>query len=147
MATIRLPKDFKEFLSLLNSNEVRYLLIGGYAVGFHGYVRATADMDVWVDRTPQNAERVVHVLREFGFTSADPDFFLQERKVARMGNPPMRIELLTGISGVEFVDCYSRRCSAVIDGIKVEVIGLADLLVNKKSSGRTKDLADTEELE
>jgi hypothetical protein len=123
-------------------------LIGGYAVGFHGHVRATADMDVWVERSPENAARVVRALREFGFASANPspEFFVQKRKVARMGVPPMRIEVLTSISGVEFAECYSRKCSAVIDGVDVQVIGLEDLRANKKASGRTKDLADFEEL-
>lgn len=149
MATIQLPNDFKEFLSLLNSNEVKYLLIGGYAVSFYGYVRATADMDVWVERSSENAVRVVQSLKEFGFTSegSSPEFFTQKRKVARMGIPPMRIEVLTSISGVDFAECYPRRCSVVIDGVNVDVISVNDLLVNKRASNRTKDLADVEELE
>jgi hypothetical protein len=101
MATIPLPPDFSEFSRLLNAHEVRYLLVGGYAVGYHGYVRATADMGIWVDRERSNAERLVAVLREFGFGDSDPtpEMFLEESRVIRMGVPPIRIELLTSVSG------------------------------------------------
>jgi hypothetical protein len=97
MATIPLLPDFSEFLRLLNEHEVRYLLVGGYAVSYHGYVRATADMDIWVDPERGNAERQVEVLREFGFGASDPtpEMFLEESRVIRMGVPPIRIELLT----------------------------------------------------
>lgn len=99
-----LPFDFKEFLRLLNENDVRYLLIGGYAVGYHGYPRATNDMDVWIAIHPDNAQRVVDALKEFGFDHPEltPGLFLQENKIIRMGHPPMRLEISTGISGVEF---------------------------------------------
>lgn len=148
MATIRLPSDFKEFLSLLNSNSVRYLLIGGYAVGYYGHIRTTGDMDVWVEPTHENATRVISALSAFGFgdASKEPAFFENKRNVARMGIPPMRIEVLTGISGVEFSECYERRIAAEIDGIPVAVINLEDLRKNKMASGRPKDLADLDEL-
>ncbi len=146
MATIRLPPDFREFFSLLNSNEVRYLLVGGYAVGFHGYVRATADMDVWVDRTPDNVARLIRSLQTFGFDSADAKFFMQERKIARMGVPPLRIEVLTTISGVDFSDCYARKYEANLDGLAVPVLGLEDLCKNKAAAGRDKDRLDISEL-
>src|SRR4051812_28029940 len=102
MATIRLPHDFKEFLQLLNSEGVKYLLVGGYAVAYYGYARATGDMDVWVAPEPRNAAKILEVLRRFGFGEAvaSPDLFLKEDQVVRMGVPPMRIELLTTISGV-----------------------------------------------
>ena len=143
-----LPSDFKEFLKLLNSRNVKYLLIGGYAVGYHGYSRATADMDVWIDVDRDNAGRVVSALREFGFmsTELEPDLFLQVGKVIRMGVPPLRIEILTTISGVSFPDCYPLRITARIDGIEVPVISLEHLKINKKASGRFKDLADLEHL-
>jgi predicted nucleotidyltransferase len=146
MATIQLPPDFKEFFSLLNSNEVRYLLVGGYAVGLHGYVRATADMDVWIERTPENVTRLIRALRAFGFDSADADFFMQERKIARMGVPPLRIELLTTISGVTFSECYDRKYEANLDGLPVPVLGLDDLCKNKAAAGRDKDRLDISEL-
>ena len=143
-----LPSDFREFLKLLNSRNVRYLLIGGYAVGYHGYSRATADMDLWIDIDPDNAARVVSVLREFGFASAElePSLFLDEGKIVRMGVPPLRIEILTTISGVSFGDCYSQRVTAQIDGLEVPVISLEQLKVNKRASGRFKDLADLDQL-
>src|SRR5262245_29595370 len=111
MATIQLPPDFKDFLKLLNSEGVDYLLIGGYAVGYHGYPRATGDMDVWIDISPENAARVVTVLRKFGFgeTAIEEELFLNENQVIRMGVPPLRIEVLTTISGVTFADCHAPR--------------------------------------
>ena len=108
---IELPLDFKEFLKLLNEKSVRYLLIGGYAVGYHGYPRATNDMDVWIAIQPDNARKIVAVLKEFGFDHPEltPDLFLQENKIIRMGHPPMRLEISTGISGVEFEESYASR--------------------------------------
>jgi len=148
MATTPLPRDFREFLKLLNEHGAEYLLIGGYAVGYHGYPRATADMDVWVSRTRANAERVAAALREFGFALPEvtPELFLEPDRIVRMGVPPLRLEITTGISGVEFADCYGRRVAAVIDGLPVSVIALADLRTNKQASGRHKDLADLEQL-
>ncbi len=148
MDMIRLPQDFREFLQLLNSHKVEYLLIGGYAVGCHGHPRATGDIDFWVAMHPENARRLVNLLRVFGFASTpiDPALFLQEKKVIRMGNSPLRIELLTTISGVKFEECYSRRIVTTLDGVEVNVIGLDDLKANKKASGRPKDLSDLDQL-
>ena len=149
MATSPLPPDFSEFLRLLNTHEVRYLLVGGWAVGYHGYVRATADMDVWVDLEQENAERLVGVLREFGFGGSDPtpQMFLQESQVIRMGVPPIRIELLTSVSGVEFDECYSERIVEDWGGVRVDILSLPKLKANKRASGRLKDLNDLEHLE
>ena len=145
---IMLPPDFKEFLRLLNTHGVEYLLIGGYAVGYHGYPRATNDMDIWIALHPDNAARMVTVLRVFGFDTPDlsPDLFLQDHSIVRMGVPPMRIEVLTTISGVEFAACYAARLTAMIDGVEVNLISLPDLKVNKQASGRYKDLDDLEHL-
>jgi len=111
MATTLLPRDFKEFLKLLNANNVEYLLIGGYAVGYYGYPRATADMDIWIAMNPANADRVVTVLKEFGFDQPDlsANLFLKEKQIIRMGVPPFRIELVTTISGVSFSECFAQR--------------------------------------
>jgi predicted nucleotidyltransferase len=147
MATIQLPSDFREFLKLLNSHDVRYLLIGGYAVNYHGYPRATGDMDIWVDRDPDNAEKVTTVLRQFGFRQASPELFTEPGNVVRMGVSPLRIEVLTTISGVQFGDCYPNKVTADLDGIQVTMISAADLKINKRVAGRLKDLADLEELE
>ncbi|HEX2203023.1 MAG TPA: hypothetical protein VHG91_06985 [Longimicrobium sp.] len=118
---IELPRDSKEFLSLLRSNGVEYLLIGGYAVGYHGYPWATGDMDVWIANSPENARRMVDTLREFGFDTPQlsPDLFLQDRSMVRMGNVPLRIEITTAISGVSFDECYAERVVGIMDGIEV----------------------------
>jgi len=148
MATIQLPPDFKEFLQLLNSHKVEYLLIGGYAVGYYGYPRATGDMDIWIAVHPDNARRVVAALNEFGFPlpQLDETLFLQENKITRIGMPPLRLEILTTISGVAFAECYAERTIEQIDGVQVSLISLENLKKNKKASGRYKDLNDLENL-
>lgn len=145
---IQLPSDFKEFLKLLDSHQVEYLLIGGYAVGYHGYPPATADMDLWIAIHRENAEKLVTVLKGFGFDTPQlsPDLFLRVDQIVRMGIPPMRIELLTTISGVGFEDCYSDRIIDEIDGVCVNIINLKYLKLNKQASGRHKDLDDLENL-
>jgi predicted nucleotidyltransferase len=149
MAPMQLPEDFKEFFRFLNETGVEYLLIGGWAVGFHGCPRATADMDVWVACDPANARRVVLALQLFGFThgEATESLFTQPGFVVRIGLPPMRIELLTKISGVEFSECRARCETMIVDEIAVSVIALEDLIANKKASARPKDLADVDALE
>lgn len=123
---IELPNDFKDFLRLLNSNQVEYLLIGGYAVGYHGYPRATNDLDVWVAIHDKNAERLVDVMHSFGFSVPELSkaLFLQEKQIVRMGVPPMRIEILTSISGVAFDECYADRILDEVDGISINLIDL-----------------------
>ena len=147
MAMIQLPPDFKEFLRLLNSNSVEYMVIGGYAVNYYGFPRATADLDIWIAIGEENAQRVAQVLREFGFTQAGAAAFLQPRKIIRMGVPPVRLEILTSISGVEFAECYSRRLVVELDGVSVNLIHLDDLKRNKEASGRLKDRLDLEQLQ
>lgn len=145
---IRLPDDFKEFLRLLGSHGVRYLLVGGYAVGVHGYPRPTGDLDIWVALEPENADRIVTALREFGFDTPQLNrgLFLLHDSLVRMGNAPFRIEIMTTISGVSFDECYEKRMDATVDGVEVSLIDLAHLKKNKRASGRLKDLADLEEL-
>ena len=145
---LELPNDFKEFLKLLRARDVKYLLIGAYAVGLHGYVRSTNDIDFWVAMTPDNAERVVGVLKEFGFDvpALSPDLFLKRNQIVRMGVEPVRIEVMTTISGVEFDDCYPKRVETTLDDLPVSVINLRDLRINKEASGRLKDLADLENM-
>jgi predicted nucleotidyltransferase len=143
-----LTKDFREFLQCLNEHGVDYMVIGGHAVAYHGYPRATADLDVWVAVSEANASRLVMALTAFGFSVPElkPDLFLQEDRIIRMGIAPNRIELQTGIDGVHFGECFPRKISAILDGVQVHFIGLADLKSNKKASGRNKDLADLDEL-
>jgi len=148
MVTIRLPPDFKEFLQLLNAHQVEYLLVGGYAVGYHGYPRATVDMDIWIGKGPSTAAKMVEVLREFGFDvpNLSADLFLKDDQIVRMGVPPIRLEIFTSIPGVRFEECYPARVLGEIDGVPVSLINLRDLKTNKKASGRNKDLADLENL-
>jgi hypothetical protein len=149
MATIPLPPDFSVFLKLLNKNDVRYLVIGGYAVGYHGYIRATADLDVWISRDPENADRIVAAVTAFGFGVSDlnAEMFLTAKRVIRMGYPPMRIELMTSVSGVEFEQCFAERIVARWDDVDVNLISLERLKENKQASGRLKDLTDLEYLD
>lgn len=148
MAIPALPRDFNEFLKSLNSNRVEYLLIGGYAVGIYGHIRATNDLDIWVRVSPENAARTERALREFGFAGAGltASLFLAPNNVVRMGVPPIRIEILTSISGVEFESCYAEREMIRIEDLVVPTISLARLRENKAASGRAKDLADLESL-
>jgi hypothetical protein len=148
MATIQLPPDFREFLRLLNSYQVEYLLIGGWAVGYYGYVRPTNDLDVWVALEPHNAERVAAVLKEFGFNVPElsPELFLKENQVIRMGVPPVRVEILTTASGVSFGECYVSRVQEAFEGVAVNLISLRHLKINKRASGSLKDLNDLEHL-
>lgn len=145
---LQLSPDFKEFLKLLSEHEVRYLLIGGYAVSYHGYPRATEDLNIWVAVHPDNARKLVGVLKHFGFEdpALTPELFLQKPKIIRMGFPPMRLEITTSISGVEFDECYRTRIVDTLDGVEVSLIDLEHLKKNKKASGRAKDIADLENL-
>ena len=143
-----LPPDFSEFLKLLNCHHVDYLLVGGFAVGFHGYPRATSDMDIWVSQSPENAGRVVAAIRAFGFNTPNltEDLFLQRRRIVRMGHPPIRIEVMNEIDGVTFEECRPAAILAFLDGIQVPIISLADLKRNKLASGRPKDIDDLQQL-
>jgi hypothetical protein len=144
----QLPDDFSEFLRLLNAHRVEYLLVGGYAVGLHGYPRATIDLDVWVASTPDNAQRLVDALREFGFDvpTLVPELFLSPASIVRFGTPPFRIGLMTSIDGVGYEACRANAVTVLMDDVDVPVISLADLKTNKKAAGRHKDLADLEHL-
>jgi hypothetical protein len=135
-------------LRFLNARRVEFLVIGGHAVAFHGYPRATADLDVWIAVDPANAARLVEALKDFGFNVPElsPELFLLEDRVIRMGVAPNRIEIQTGIDGVQFSDCYPRRVTAELDGVPVHFISLSDLKINKAASGRNKDLADLDHL-
>ena len=148
MATPALARDFKEFLKSLNSNHVEYLLVGGYAVGIYGHIRATNDLDIWVGISAANAAKIERALREFGFAAAGltSDLFLARNNVVRMGVPPIRIEILTSVSGVEFESCYAEKEMIRIEEMAVPVISLSRLRENKAASGRAKDLADLENL-
>ena len=148
MAEQTLPDDFKEFLRLLNEHDVAYLLIGGYAVGYHGYPRATADMDIWVAISSENASKLVEVFSRFGMRdpALSTRLFQEKGKIIRMGVPPMRIEVLTDIDGVTFDECYRDRLETEIDGQHINLISRNHLLANKRASARHKDLDDIEHI-
>jgi hypothetical protein len=146
---VKLADDLREFVALLNSANVEYLIVGGHAVGYHGYPRYTGDIDIFIRRSPENAARVASVLDSFGFggLGADADTFLKPDMVVQLGRPPNRIDILTRISGVDFEDAWPNRERALLDGVPVAMIGRDALLANKRASGRPKDLADVRELE
>lgn len=146
---IHLPQDFKELLQLLNSKKIEYLVVGGYAVAFYGYPRATGDIDIWIAISKENAHKIVEALKEFGFDTPElkKELFLEKEKNVRMGNPPLRIEILTSIDGVEFSECYRNKKTLTIDAVEINFISFEDLKKNKKASGRYQDLADVENLE
>lgn len=145
---IRWPIDFLEFLKLLNRNEVRYLIVGGYAVGVHGYIRVTSDLDVFVDMTGGNADALVRVFQQFGFddTDIDRELFLTPGTIVRAGGPALRVEIFNEISGVQFEECFAESIQELVDGVPVRFIGLRQLLINKQASGRRKDRIDYDHL-
>ena len=148
MDTIRLPPDFREFFESLAAHHVRYLLVGGYAVGFHGYSRATVDLDVWVDRTPENAARVMAALDHFGLGAIDleEDSLTEDDTIIQLGYAPLRIDLFTALAGATFDEAYASRVVHTVDGITISVIGLESLKASKRAAGRLKDRSDLEHL-
>ncbi|HNT55114.1 MAG TPA: hypothetical protein PKG95_10410 [Anaerolineaceae bacterium] len=144
-----LNPDFKEFIRLLNDNQARYLVVGGYAVALHGYPRYTKDIDIWIDMAPTNAARIIQALQQFGFGSLglkEADF-LDADTIIQLGYPPRRIDLLTTLPGIDFEACFSERVVVDIDGIEVNFIDLENLKKNKRATGRFQDMADIENLE
>jgi len=133
---------------LLHSEQIEYLLVGGYAVGYYGYARSTGDLDIWIAIRPANAAALLRALEKFGFRggTVSADLFLKENQVIRMGVPPLRIDLVTTLSGVDFAACYAARTVATIDGTEVNVIGLEHLRANKRACGRPKDQDDLQHL-
>ena len=147
MAQIPLPQDFKDLLKLLHAHGVKHLLIGGWAVGYHGYPRNTADIDIWIRVDEANCQAVIKMLKEFIGAAPSPEDFFRRPYVLRMGVPPNRVELLTDIAGVDFDHCFENRVTGIIDGVPVTLIGLNDLLINKKAAARDKDVSDAKQLE
>jgi hypothetical protein len=141
---MKLDKDFNEFVELLVAKDVRFLVVGGYALAAHGYPRATDDFDAWVWADEANAERILECLTEFGFGEVGlttGDFTLPDR-IVQLGYPPYRIDIITSIDGVDFDAAWENRMVVEVDGLPVPFIGRADLLTNKRSTGRPKDLLD-----
>lgn len=143
-----LNKHFREFIASLNENSVRYLIVGGYAVGFHGYPRYTKDLDVWIEISDENAENVVNALNQFGFGAIGFKVrdFLKPDEFTQLGYPPNRIDLITSCEGVDFSSCYTHKMQIEIDGLKIDFIDYKNLLINKQTVGRPQDLADVSNL-
>ena len=146
---MRLAKDVLEFIELLNSSSVDYLVVGGHAVGFHGFPRLTGDVDFFVRADDENATRLIEAFRRVGFDDAEnlrPALTMEGRSI-KIGVAPNRIDVITGISGVDFDEAWASRVSGHLESVPVEIIGKESLLKNKRASGRPKDLIDAAEIE
>ena len=141
--------DYMDMLKCLNKAELDYIMVGGWAVNMYGYVRATVDLDIWILADAENARRVYTALVEFGAPVAEmkPDDFAEYGMIFQIGVAPCRIDIISKISGVSYLDAVQRAVPKTIDGVEVRVISLEDLIANKKASGRAKDIADVEVLE
>jgi len=143
-----LDKDFEEFVFLLNKHLVDYMVVGGYALAFHGKPRHTGDLDIWIDLSEDNAQKMIIVFNDFGMASlgmvkAD---FLKKGGITQIGYPPLRIDILNEIDGIDFNDAYPNKLVIDVDGLSVNYIGLDDLIKNKQVSGRKQDISDVDQL-
>jgi len=141
-------QDFKEFVELLIKHKVEYLIVGGYAVGIHGHPRYTGDLDIWLNPTVENSKKALACVNDFGFGSFELKEvdFRKEGNVIQLGYPPLRIDLLSSIDGVNFNECYKNKKEVDIEGLLVNFIGYQDLINNKKASGRLRDIDDIDNL-
>jgi predicted nucleotidyltransferase len=146
---MELDKDFKEFIELLNAHDVQYLVIGEYAVNFHGYPRYTKNIDFWLWMTDENIEKLLQVIKSLGFGSLglDKNDSSDADNIIQLGYEPYRIDLLMDVNGVDFQECYNRRIDGEIETVKVKFLSIDDLIVAKKNAGKLQDLADAEQLE
>jgi hypothetical protein len=144
-----LNPDFRDMLSCLNDEEVEFIVVGAYALAAHGLPRATGDIDIWVRNSPFNAQRVLRALARFGAPVSDlsEDDFISPDMVLQLGVEPSRIDLLTGIDGVEFDDAWEKKTQVRIDGLEIYILSKADLLKNKLAADRDKDRSDIAWLE
>ncbi|HTC37876.1 MAG TPA: nucleotidyl transferase AbiEii/AbiGii toxin family protein, partial [Steroidobacteraceae bacterium] len=144
-----LNKDYREMLQCLLEENVRFLLVGAYALAVHGFPRATKDIDFFVWATPENANKLVRALARFGAPLQDisESDFSTAGTVFQIGNSPRRIDILTNISGIQFEQAYVNRKNIFLEGLEIPVISVSDLIANKRASGRSQDLADVEKLE
>jgi hypothetical protein len=142
-------KDLREFVELLIKHKAEYLIVGGYAVGVHGYPRYTGDLDIWLNPSIENAQKIVLTVNEFGFSSlklTEADF-TKENNIVQLGYPPLRIDLMTAIDGVIFAECFKNKKVVNMAGLKVNFISYSDLLKNKQASNRPQDKADLDKLQ
>jgi hypothetical protein len=144
-----LNEDYKDILRALCDENVRFVLVGAYALAAHGYPRATMDIDIWVMPTAENADAVLRALRRFGtpLHNLTKDDLLRDGTIFQIGVAPRRIDIITSASGLQFEHVYGNSISVNIEGIDVRIPSIDDLIVNKRATGRTRDLADAEALE
>lgn len=144
-------EDYRDMLAALVAEQARFLVVGAHALAVHGYPRGTVDIDIWIEPTAENAERVWRALAEFGAPLGDLGIdqrdFTRPDIVAQLGLPPNRIDFLTGVSGLTFESAWKRRIEAPVEGVTVPVLGIEDLVANKQATGREKDRADIRGLE
>ena len=146
---MKLQEDLREFVALLLSLGVDFVVVGGHAVAFHGYPRLTDDLDLLVRPSPENGERVFDAIRQFGFgdIGISPEDFLAPDRVIQLGRPPNRIDLLTNIYGVTIEEIWRSRVPASLDGLAVMMIGREALVLNKRATARPQDLVDADKIE
>ncbi|MFY8158728.1 MAG: DUF6036 family nucleotidyltransferase [Ilumatobacteraceae bacterium] len=140
---MELDKDFNEFVELFLEHNVRFLIVGGYALAAHGLPRATGDLDAWVWINPENAQNIMRALNAFGFQnlSLTESDFSKEDSIIQLGYPPFRIDILTSIDGVAFDQAWEKKVVVELNGMNVPFIGRDDLITNKKAAGRPQDIA------
>ena len=143
----QLPEDFKDFIQFLNKHNVRYLLVGGWAIGIYGHPRATKDIDFLIAIDNENINKLQKALLGFGAPTVANSVFQEKGNVFRLGRSPIQIDIINEASGIDFNDCYSRRKVIAVEDIEITLISKSDLIKNKKASGRLRDLADVEQLE
>jgi predicted nucleotidyltransferase len=143
-----LEPDFEDFVSLLNKHQIDYMVVGGYALAFHGKPRHTGDLDIWIDISDVNSEKMCKVIDEFGMSSLgmQKEDFLKKGIITQIGYPPLRIDILNEIDGVDFKNSYSNKAIIDVDGLLINYIGIDDLIKNKTASGRHQDISDVNAL-
>ena len=141
-------EDVRDFIESLNKHKVEYLVIGGYAVGFYGFLRATGDIDFWINPTKENAEKIIKAAIEYGISeeNLNVEMFLSDERIVKIGEYPMKMEVLNKVSGLNFVECFERRRKGVMDGLEVNMLDFNDLVINKMMSNRGKDKIDLENI-
>ncbi len=146
---MKLQKDLREFIELLNAHDVKYVIVGGYAVAFHGYPRFTGDVDIFIEASDANSRRMEKAVRRFGFSDTDLSAadFANPDTVVQLGLPPNRIDVVTTIDAVEFDEAWHNKMDARLDGIPVSFISKDLLIRNKTASARAQDLADIQEID
>ncbi len=141
-------KDFQDFIALCNKYELEYLVIGGFAVSIHGYPRATKDLDICINRTEENAIKILKILKDFGFGSLNLTIedFIKEGMITQLGYEPVRIDILNDLNGIDFNFALENKRVVDMNGIPTNFIGYNELLINKERSGRDEDLLDIKKL-